>query len=92
VRNNDHRQAWPMIRNLGKREIHSQVISAGEWEEHFTKLFGTKDMWHANDPLHTLVIKDGILGADITEKEFTKAIKSMKNNKAPGIDVPPRNF
>ena len=93
IRENEHRKAWRMIKNIGRKETHVSVITAKQWVQHFEAILGEKDDWVGHN-LRTRepVINVAILDDEILLTEVEAAMKGMKNNKTGGIDAIPSEF
>lgn len=96
-KNGDWRSMWKIIgKNLHVKNnvMPSMDISANEWLSHFDKVLNvvvskTREEWLSwNETIDT----DPILDIGITNQEICKALKSMKNNKAPGKDGIPTDL
>ena len=86
------RNSWKLVKELSGKGRKSTIFIEGEdrlnkWKTHFESLLNAGD---PNKPTPIIAplfpTNNNIPSTDITMEEIAKALKQMKNNKAPGLD------
>ena len=94
LRTSSPQKYWNLLNSLkepSRNENPAENIPMGEWELYFRDLNKKKDNEHDKDMLSELETMENQpnfceLDFSIKPSEITKAIKMLKNNKAPGLD------
>jgi hypothetical protein len=87
---NDPKKFWSTVKSVTRKGYVQNTISAEEWFDHFSNVFSSGANREAaaasdsTDPTGNLM--HDTLDCDISIDEVQKAIKALKNSKAPGPD------
>lgn len=73
------------IQNESGQFLYEEKEIAKRWKTYIEKLYGDNDM-DENTLENENQLDDNNIGENITLEEFEKALKEMKNKKAPGLD------
>ena len=94
----DSRNAWNLVKELSGKKSTSQNFISGEdrlkiWKDHFKNLLNnTTDTIENVEIVKVFEELKDIQKGDFDINELTKALKQMKNGKAPGSDCLPVEF